>query len=105
MLAVSAGISDLASVGLASADLGSGDFSGGFSTTAAFSEADRSSSVRSDMPLAFTPASGRLLTSEDFSTGLPSVAAFTSVLASALEGSAVDTAAATGASAAGLALM
>src|SRR4030088_1193407 len=94
MLAVSAGVS----VGLASADLVSGfasgftsGFSCGFSVTTAFSEADRSSSLRSDIPLAFTPASGRLLTLVSFSTGLPSAAVLESVL-----GSAVDTAAGPG---------
>ena len=74
MLAVSAGASALRSA----------DFSAGFSVTVSFSDADRSISVRSDMPLAFTPASGRLLTTVGFSAGFSTVlAAVTAAVAGA----------------------
>src|SRR6185369_16118386 len=109
--------SDLASAGLASADLVSGDlvsglasafasalasvFSWAFSATAGRSAAVFSMMDFSEIPLALTPAAGRLLTLAVVSAGL--AADLASALPSPL-GLAVDAAAA-GASVAGLLTM
>src|SRR5450631_4029433 len=104
MLAVSAGLSADFSVGFSAAGFSRAAFSeAAFSeatfSEAAFSEAVFSEIAFSEIPLALTPASGRWETSEEVSAGFESAFAVTFL------GLTDDTAAAAGASDAGLATM
>src|ERR1700722_17285049 len=94
MLAVSAGLS----AGFSAADFSKAAFS-----EAAFSEAAFSEAAFSETPFALPAASGRLARSEEVSGGFES--ALKSTLGVTFFGFAEDTAAAAGASAAGLAVI
>src|SRR5450755_1512506 len=99
MLAVSAGLSADFSVGFSAAGFSRAAFSEAAFSEAAFSEAVFSEIAFSEIPLALTPASGRWETSEEVSAGFESAFAVTFL------GLTDDTAAAAGASDAGLATM
>jgi hypothetical protein len=104
MLAVSVGLSADFSAAFSATDLSEAAFSAAAFSEAAFSEAAFSEATFSDiafseMPFALTPASGRLARSEEVSDG------FESALGVTFFGLAEDSAAAAGASGAGLAVM